>query len=61
MSKYNCTLDALDYLSISIHDEGVNFSIIMHSKKDEFDFNSPAIILTKSEVKRLINELINLI
>jgi hypothetical protein len=60
MENYHCTVDALDYLMILEHQEGINFSINMHGS-DSSDFNSPAIVLTKSEVIRLINELQNLI
>lgn len=58
--NYNCTIDALDYLMIQEHQEGINISINMHGS-DSSDFNSPAVVLTKSEVIRLINELQNLV
>ena len=60
MENYHCTVDALDYLMIQEHQEGINFSINMYGS-DSSDFNAPAIVLTKSEVIRLINELQNLI
>ena len=60
-NHYHCTVDALDYLQIYTHDEGIHFSIKMYGKEDQNDFGSPAIILTQKEVKRLINELTDLI
>ena len=60
MKNYHCTVDALDYLMIQEHQEGINFSINMFVA-DTSDFNAPAIVLTKDEVKRLINELTDLI
>ncbi|MFY7937172.1 MAG: hypothetical protein ACOVOQ_07340 [Flavobacterium sp.] len=60
MKNYHCTVDALDYLMIQKHQEGINFSINMFGA-DTSDFNSPAIVLTKDEVIRLINELTDLI
>jgi len=56
MKNYHCTVDALDYLIIEKHQEGINFSINMYGS-DTSDFNSPAIVLTEKEVLRLINEL----
>ena len=60
MENYHCTVDALDYLMIQEHQEGINFSINMYGS-DSSDFNSPAIVLTEKEVLRLINELETLI
>lgn len=60
MKNYHCTVDALDYLMIQEHQEGINFTINMYGS-DRSDFNSPAIVLTENEVIRLINELQTLI
>lgn len=58
--NYHCTVDALDFLMIQEHQEGINFTINMRYS-DPSDYNSPAIVLTKKEVLRLINELNELI
>lgn len=61
MKNYHCTIDDLDYLQIIEHDEGINFVINMWAKRNEIDFSSPAIVLTKSDVIRLINHLKELV
>jgi len=61
MEKYNCTIDALDYLEIDNVDEGIHFSIKMYGTNND-GFDSTSIVLTENEVKKLIlqlNEILN--
>lgn len=56
MEKYNCTIDALDYLELDSVDEVIHFSIKMYGSNND-GFDSPCIVLTEIEVKRLILQL----
>lgn len=60
MGKYNCTIDNLDCLEIDSQEDGIRLYIKMHNSHELY-FDEPVIILNKSDVLKLINELQTLI
>lgn len=60
MAKYKCKIAGCDFLEITKQNEGINFSIDMYFNNID-GFNSPSVVLTETEVIKIINQLQNLI